>query len=204
MMKPSCPGLSLVMRAGFTVTTLRQSNNPPSGKAPRHQGQKKARQVKSNLKSMIITFFDIKEVVHKEFIPTGQIVNSGFYCEVLQRLHENVRRHHPQLWQEQTWLLHYDNAPSHISVLTNHFLAKNKISLIPHPPHSPDLAPCDFFLSPKLKLKLKGRRFNTIEEIQAESQRVLDTDRKGLPGSVPKMEETVGPVSTCGRELLRG
>jgi len=30
------------------------------------------------------------------------------------------------------------------------------------------------------------------------------SDRKGLPGSVPKMEETVGPVSTCGRELLRG
>jgi hypothetical protein len=37
------------------------------------------------------------------------------------------------------------------------------------------LAPCDFFLFPKNKLKLKGRRFDTIEEIQAESQRVLDT-----------------------------
>jgi hypothetical protein len=67
-----------------------------------------------------------------------------------------------------------------------------------------DLAPCDFFLFPKMKLKLKGRRFDTIEEIQAETQEVLDTDRKGLPGSVPKMEETVGPVSTFGRELLRG
>jgi len=47
------------------------------------------------------------------------------------------------------------------------------------------LAPCDFFLFPKLKLKLKGRRFDTSEEIEADSQRVLDTDRKGLPGSVP-------------------
>jgi hypothetical protein len=78
------------------------------------------------------------------------------------------------------------------------------MAVIPHPPYSPDLAPCDF-LFPKMKLKLKGRRFDTSEEIQAESQRVLDTfDRKGLQGSVPKMEETVGPVSTCGRELLRG
>jgi hypothetical protein len=51
-----------------------------------------------------------------------------------------------------------------------------------------------------MKLKVRGRRFNATEEIQAESQTVLDTDRKGLPGSVPKMEET---VSTCGRELLR-
>jgi len=55
-----------------------------------------------------------------------------------------------------------------------------------------------------MKLKLKGLWLGTIEEIQAESQRVLDTDRKGLPGSIPEMEETVGPVSTCGRELLRG
>jgi hypothetical protein len=78
------------------------------------------------------------------------------------------------------------------------------MAVIPHPPYSPNLAPSYFFLFPKMKLKLKGQRFDTIEEIQAESQRVLDTDRKGLPGSVPKMEETLGPVSICGRELLRG
>jgi hypothetical protein len=65
------------------------------------------------------------------------------------------------------------------------------MAAIPHPPYSPDLAPCDFFLFLKMKLKLKGCRFDTIEEIQAKSQRVLDTlDRKGLPGSVSKMEET--------------
>jgi hypothetical protein len=46
---------------------------------------------------------------------------------------------------------------------------------ISHPPYSPDLTPCDFFLFPNMKLKLKGRRFDTIEEIQAESPRVLDT-----------------------------
>jgi hypothetical protein len=41
-----------------------------------------------------------------------------------------------------------------------------------------DLAPCDFFLFPKMKLKLKGRRFDTTGEIQAESQSVLDTLRE--------------------------
>jgi hypothetical protein len=55
-----------------------------------------------------------------------------------------------------------------------------------------------------MKLKLKGRRFDGIEEIRAESPGLLDTDRKGTGGSVPKMEETVGPVSTHGKELLRG
>ena len=43
----------------------------------------------------------------------------------------------------------------------------------PHPPYSPDLAPCDFFLFPKMKLQLKGRRFDGLEDIQRESQNVL-------------------------------
>jgi len=64
---------------------------------------------------------------------------------------------------------------SHTSVLTHQILAKNKIAVIPHPQYSPDLAPCNFFLFTKMKLKLKGRRFNTIEEIQDESLRVLVT-----------------------------
>jgi hypothetical protein len=77
------------------------------------------------------------------------------------------------------------------------FWQNKKLAVIPHSPNSLDLAPCDFFLFPKVKLKLKGRRFDTIEQIQTESQRVL-------PGIVPKIKETVETVSTCGTELLRG
>jgi hypothetical protein len=47
--------------------------------------------------------------------------------------------------------------------------------VIPNPPYSPDLAPCDFFLFPKMKLQLKGRCFDTTEEIHAELQEVIDT-----------------------------
>jgi hypothetical protein len=49
------------------------------------------------------------------------------------------------------------------------------MAVIPHPPYFPDLAPCDFFLFLKMKMKLTGRRFDTTEEIQAESLRVLNT-----------------------------
>ena len=136
-------------RAGFTVTTLRQRDNPPSGKAPRHQGQKGQTGEKQS-QEHYHHFLDIKGIVHKEFVPRGQIVNSGFYCEVLRRLRERVRRLRPQLWREQTWLLHHDNAPSHTAVITDKFLAKNKIAVIPHPPYSPDLSPCDIFLFLKI------------------------------------------------------
>ena len=67
------------------------------------------------------------------------------------------------------------------------------MTVVPHPPYSPDLAPSDFFLFPKLKMKLKGRRIQTLEEIQAESQAVLnklrenDEDQKGSNGTaVPR------------------
>jgi dipeptidase len=49
------------------------------------------------------------------------------------------------------------------------------MKVVPHPQHSPDLAPCDFLLFPKMNTKLKGRKFDTVEEIQAETQMVLNT-----------------------------
>jgi len=48
----------------------------------------------------------------------------------------------------------------------HNFLAKNETTVVPQPPYSPDLAPADFFLFPKLKSTLKGRRFETFDEIQ--------------------------------------
>jgi hypothetical protein len=79
------------------------------------------------------------------------------------------------------------------------------MAVIPHPPYFPELAPCDFFLFPKMKLNLKGRRFDTIEDIQAKSHRVLESlTENDFQGAFQKREETVGRVSTCGRELLRG
>jgi len=46
------------------------------------------------------------------------------------------------------------------------------MTTVPHPAFSPDLAPCDFYLFPKMKHRLKGRRFLSSEEIQAELQQV--------------------------------
>jgi hypothetical protein len=52
--------------------------------------KRKARQLKSKGKSLLIIFFDIKRIVHKEFVLAGQTVNCTYYCDVLLRLHENV------------------------------------------------------------------------------------------------------------------
>jgi hypothetical protein len=41
---------------------------------------KEVRQVKSKVKCMLIIFFDIKGIVHREFLLAGQTVNSAYYC----------------------------------------------------------------------------------------------------------------------------
>ena len=71
---------------------------------------KKAWQVKSNIKTMLIAFFDTDGVVHHEFVSTGQTVNKDFYKTVLQCLRDAVHRHNPEKWRSGNWILHHDNA----------------------------------------------------------------------------------------------
>jgi hypothetical protein len=41
---------------------------------------------KSRVKTMFIAFFDAQGVIHREFVPEGQIVNGQFYLRVMERL----------------------------------------------------------------------------------------------------------------------
>ena len=53
------------------------------------------------------------------------------------------------------------------------FLAKQQINQVTQPRYSPDLAPCNFWLFPRLKSPLKGKRFQTISEIQEDMMRQM-------------------------------
>jgi len=44
---------------------------------------------------MLLTFFDIRGIVHYEFVPTGQRVNQVYYLEVLERLREKLDGNDP-------------------------------------------------------------------------------------------------------------
>jgi len=106
---------------------------------------------RSKIKVMFVVFFDWKGIVPHEFVPRGQMVNKEFYHEFLARLRDAVRRKRPELWENQTGMLHHDNAPAHASHLIRSYLAKHQTSVVPHPPYSPDLAPADLFLFPRFK-----------------------------------------------------
>jgi hypothetical protein len=62
---------------------------------------------------------------------------------------------------------------------------------LPHPPYSPDLVPADFFLFPKIKMQLKGRRFHTVVEIQCESQTTTHTWSQKHQYTTPDVNTTM-------------
>ncbi|UYV73168.1 hypothetical protein LAZ67_10002077 [Cordylochernes scorpioides] len=134
---------------------------------------KKARFTKSKVKTLLVTIFDINGLVHHEFIPFERTINQEVYLGIMRRLREAVRLKRPERWQNNDWILHVDNARPHTAHVVLQFLAKHSTIQIPHPPYSPDLAPNDFFLYPKLKMKLKGRKFDNVDMIQAESKATL-------------------------------
>ena len=91
----------------------------------------------------------------------------------MKRSTEKIRRKRADLWKENSWILHHDNAPSHKAIIVDKFLDKNSTDIIEQPPYSPDMASANFFFFPKLKLPLRGTRFQSIEDIKENSWREL-------------------------------
>ncbi|EGI61189.1 FLJ37770-like protein [Acromyrmex echinatior] len=58
-------------------------------------------------------------------------------------------------------------------ILTFEQQEARKNLLLDHPPYSSDLAPCDFYLFPKVKSALKGTRFESVEAVKEKAARVL-------------------------------
>jgi hypothetical protein len=74
--------------------------------------------------------------------------------------------------------------------------------IVPHPPYSPDLAPCDFALFPKLKMKLKGH-FETVSDIQRESQAIHDSIKENdFHSYFQAWTKSVGSLYTFPRGLF--
>ncbi len=155
----------------YDPETKRQSSEWTSPKKPRPM---KVRASKSKTKTMLITFFDCRGIIHREFLRQGSTVTGAFYKDVLNRLLQRMRRVRPELLDSGNWFLLHDNAPSHKSIIVQQFLARRQVVCIDHPPYSPDLSPPDFFLFPKIKLKMKGQRYESIEAIEAAVTRELN------------------------------
>ena len=89
----------------------------------------------------------------------------------LREFRKRFRRNRPALCKSGQWHFHQDNVPVHNCILVTDYLSKMGIKTNPHPPYSPDLTPCDFCLFPKIR----GYRYETIEEMKETVAMVIDT-----------------------------
>ncbi|UYV64790.1 hypothetical protein LAZ67_3001980 [Cordylochernes scorpioides] len=112
---------------------------------------------------------------------------------------EAVRLKRPERWQNNDWILHVDNARPHTAHVVLQFLAKHSTIQISHPPYSPELAPNYFFLYAKFKMKLKGRKFDNVDMIQAESKATLRNLSKSDLSPASTIGKKDGTAPTGGR-----
>ncbi len=137
---------------------------------------KKALRQRAQKKTMLTTFFDARGVVLTEY--NDGRVNSDTYIETLKQLKENIHRKRPFLWKggldgktDREFVIQHDNASCHTSVPTLAYLFDT--NLLAHPPYSPDLAPCDYFLFPFLKQQLRGHKHCNLKDLKISISRVL-------------------------------
>ena len=77
------------------------------------------------------------------------------------------------------------------------------IKTVPHPPFSPDLAPCGFWLFPKLKEKLRGCHYETIEEMKEAVRKVIDTlTQEDFHGALQKLLEWYNKCIATGGDYF--
>lgn len=137
-------------------------------------GPIKFKSQKSAQKVMATIFWDSDGVILIDYLKGQRTVTGAYYANVLRKLKEALvkkrkGKHHGGI------LFHHDNAPAHSARVAKEVLREFRWEVLPHPPYSPDLAPSDFFLFPKLKEMLKGTHFSDVEEAKNTANTWLQT-----------------------------
>jgi len=133
-------------------------------KLPGSPTPKKTKVVTSAGKVMVIRLFDCRGMIYQHIVAPHTIVTGAYYTSVLAILRKHIVKKRPEL-HPNGWRLHHDNARPHVALTVMEYLARFNITCVPHPPYSSDLAPCDFFLFPSLKAKLRGTHFENSEAV---------------------------------------
>ena len=75
------------------------------------------------------------------------------------------------------------------------------IKTVPHRPYSPDLAPCDFWFFPKLRVY----RYETIEEVKEAVTKIIDKlTQEDFHGALPKLLELYNKCIAAGGDYFEG
>ena len=90
--------------------------------------------------------------------------------------------------------------PGQGTILVTDYLTKMGIKTVPQPPYSPDFAPCDFWLFPKLR----GCRYETIEMKEAVTKIIDTLTLEDFPGAFEKLLERYNKCIAAGGDYFEG
>ena len=117
---------------------------------------------KTSNRMLYAIFFGSKGPVLHIPVLKGSSVIGKFYREsVLTQLVDFYQKRRLRTGVRSIKLLH-DNAPAHKSATVQEYLKESWLDVLDHPPYSPDLSPCDFYLFPRLNEMLAGHRFESL------------------------------------------
>ena len=124
----------------------------------------------------------------------------GLLCWGFKRVQEEIPRKRPALFKSAQWHFQQNNAPVHNSILVTDYLTKMCIRKVPQLPYSPDIAPCDFWLFPKLR----GCRYETIKEMKEAVTKDIETlTQENFHGAFQKLLEQHKCI-TAGGDYFKG
>jgi [histone H3]-lysine36 N-dimethyltransferase SETMAR len=137
--------------------TWRKKNQPPSTIARVSRFAKK---------TMFTIFFNSGGGVYVDWLDQKKTIDSQYYIEnCLMPAFEEIKKKRPKSGLKGIKLLH-DGARPHVKDTTEIYIQSSQIQIIDHPPYSPDLAPCDYWLFDKIKNHLRTLdEFKSAEEL---------------------------------------
>ena len=152
-----------------------------------------------SLWGMMRGFGEVRLTIQQSWLAKGLWI--GLLCWGIKGFREETT------WEEASTLhigpvaFPAGNAPVHNSILVTDYLTKMGIKTVPHLPYSRDLAPCDFWLFPKLR----GCRYETIEEMKEAVTKVIDTfTQEDFHGALQKLLERYNTCIAARGDYLEG
>ena len=121
-------------------------------------------------------FFNHEGPVTVDILPKKSTMTGKYYSEnVLPKVVSKVNESRPLTGTSRIMILH-DNVSAHKTGAVTQYLSENRISTLPHPAYSPDLAPYDFWLFPKLKELLAGNKYTRAQDLS----KAVNSELRGI------------------------
>jgi [histone H3]-lysine36 N-dimethyltransferase SETMAR len=105
-------------------------------------------------RTLLSIFFKSTGPVLVHRVERGQTIDHEYYIDnCLAPVLEEIKNQRPSLGVHGI-KLHHDNGKPHVHKDVISYLESEDVTIMPHPPNSPDLAPCDFWLFDLIKQNL--------------------------------------------------